>query len=590
MTVAEIAEIQTLDAGTFNAKRLLELYDRVAEAPDAIDRLRRFVLDLAVRGRLVPQDPADEPAEELLKQIDGEGARMAKAGRVRQHKGDRKSKNMKGPFSLPDSWKWARLGAIGLVGSSSRVHQKDWTDSGVPFYRAREIVKLSQKGTVNNELYISEELFRTLTANGLIPEAGDIMITGVGTIGVAYAVSSCDRFYFKDASVLVFKNVFGLPATFLKIFCSSPYWFETIYESSMGTTVHTLTIARAKDVLVPLPPVAEQHRIVAKVDELMALLDRLEAARTERETTRDRLTAAALTRLTAPETIADDFPGFARFALDVLPALTTRPDQIQALRQTILNLAVRGKLVEQDPNDEPAEELLERVAAEKARLEKSGQIRKQKPSAALLPEERFFQKPKGWVWTRLIGIGVTQTGTSPSSSNADLFGDFIPFIKPADLDGDAIDCSGPGLSREGIKHSRIAPANSVMMVCIGATLGKVNVTDRDVCFNQQINSITPYLGGMHGYLCIALKSSDFREAAWARAGTGTLPIISKGKWEVLPIPLPPVAEQRRIVAKVDELMTLCDRMEAALASVDTTRQRLLEGVVREALLPPVCLG
>ena len=121
----------------------------------------------------------------------------------------------------------------------------------------------------------------------------------------------------------------------------------------------------------PLPPLAEQHRIVAKVDELMALCDRLEAARASREATRDRLAAASLARLNAPD--PDTFQDDARFALDALPALTTRPDQIKQLRQTILNLAVRGKLVPQDPNDEPASELLKRIAKEKARLVKAGE-------------------------------------------------------------------------------------------------------------------------------------------------------------------------------------------------------------------------
>ena len=124
----------------------------------------------------------------------------------------------------------------------------------------------------------------------------------------------------------------------------------------------------------PLPPLAEQHRIVAKVDELMALCDRLEAARAGREAVRDRLAAASLARLNAPD--PETFQADARFALDALPALTTRPDQIKQLRQTILNLAVRGKLVPQDANDEPASELLKRIAKEKARLVKAGRIKK----------------------------------------------------------------------------------------------------------------------------------------------------------------------------------------------------------------------
>ena len=246
---------------------------------------------------------------------------------------------------------------------------------------------------------------------------------------------------------------------------------------------------------------------------------------------------------------------------------------------------MRGKLVEQDPNDESAVQLLNRIAAEKARLAQAGKTRKEKPAAPISEEERWFVAPPGWGWARLLEIGRTQTGTSPSSSKLELFGDFIPFVKPADLDGGSIKYDGPGLSSEGIGHSRVAHADSVLMVCIGATLGKVNITDRTICFNQQINSLSPFIDGMHRFVALALKSSNFQERAWARAGTGTLPIISKGKWEILPIPLPPLAEQHRIVAKVDALMALCAQLEAALATADTTRRRLLEALLHEALVP-----
>ena len=147
-----------------------------------------------------------------------------------------------------------------------------------------------------------------------------------------------------------------------------------------GATLNRESISK---IMIPLPPLAEQHRIVAKVDELMALCDRLEEARTAREDTRDRLTKASLACLTAPDTDDVTFRSHARTAVDALPAMTARADQVKHLHQTILNLAVRGKLVEQDAADEPAAELLERIAAEKARLVKAGTIRKPKPVAPL---------------------------------------------------------------------------------------------------------------------------------------------------------------------------------------------------------------
>ena len=157
----------------------------------------------------------------------------------------------------------------------------------------------------------------------------------------------------------------------------------------------THSIANLQSLPFPLPPLAEQHRIVAKVDELMGLCDRLEAARAGREAARDRLAAASLARLNAPD--PETFQADARFALDALPALTTRPDQIKHLRQTILNLAVRGKLVPQDPNDEPASELLKRIAKDEGAARQGEKSRRAKGEPdRLQPTIGHADLPSGW--------------------------------------------------------------------------------------------------------------------------------------------------------------------------------------------------
>lgn len=238
--------------------------------------LRKTILTLAIQGKLVPQNALEPSAKEILCKIEEMRGLKGEKSKTRKLESFSPVIHEDEPFKIPNEWRWCRLGTLGLIGSSYRVHEKDWTTNGVPFFRAREIVKLSKSGQVDNDLFITEEHYQLLASTGLIPEQNDIMITGVGTIGVPYVVRETDRFYFKDASVLIFKNCFGLYPFYLHMMMLSPYWNREIHRGSMGTTVHTLTIVRIKQTPIPLPPLAEQRRIVAKVGQLMALVDELE--------------------------------------------------------------------------------------------------------------------------------------------------------------------------------------------------------------------------------------------------------------------------------------------------------------------------
>lgn len=258
-----------------------------------------------------------------------------------------------------------------------------------------------------------------------------------------------------------------------------------------------------------------------------------------------------------------------------LPLLATAPDGIQKLRGLILELAVRGKLVPQDPSDEPASELLKRISKEKARLEAEGVCKKSKPVPPVGEDEQPFASPNGWKWLRVADMGETQTGTTPSKTQANFFGSDVPFIKPGDISELGINYENEGLSVEGAANSgRLAAAGSVLMVCIG-TIGKCGAIDRNCSFNQQINSVTP-LAGTAPFILTTMRSNYFQMEAWHRSSSTTIAILNKGNWESIPVPLPPLAEQHRIVAKVDELMKLCDRLEAEQTDAASSHTKLVE--------------
>ena len=223
-----------------------------------IKQAKSKILNLAIHGKLVPQDPNDEPAIELLKRINPDFTPCD---------------NGHYTFDVPSGWITTNLGSIFNVVSAKRILKSDWKHSGVPFYRAREIAKLSIYGLVDNELYISEEHYNSLKEKFPVPKASDIMISAVGTIGKCYIVKESDKFYYKDASVLCLCNDYQIHAKYIYHIMRSEYMLKQMYDNSKGTTVDTITIEKAKQYILPLPPLAEQQRIVAKIEETFSIFD-----------------------------------------------------------------------------------------------------------------------------------------------------------------------------------------------------------------------------------------------------------------------------------------------------------------------------
>ncbi len=244
------------------------------------------------------------------------------------------------------------------------------------------------------------------------------------------------------------------------------------------------------------------------------------------------------------------------------PLLAEAPNGVPKLREMILQLAVQGKLVPQDPDDEPASVLLENIKTEKRRLITEGKIKKQKPLSPIMQERIPYELPEEWEWTRLGELGITQTGATPPSKDRENYGKHVPFIGPGAIKNGSIDYSGEGLSEIGLIRGRLIEENSVLMVCIGGSIGKQAINDRNVTCNQQINTLTPYRPVPVKYLYWTMATSSFQSNVIGRASGSATPIINKQKWSSIPVPLPPLAEQIRIVAKVDELMAWCDDLES----------------------------
>lgn len=263
-------------------EELLPYIDRYEQAWSKLEQfnsrfpedMKKSLLQYAIQGKLVEQRPEEGTAEELFAQIQQEKQRLIAEKKIKKEKPLPEITDDEKPFDIPQNWKWVRFGSVLNVVSARRVHQSDWKTNGVPFYRAREIVRLAEDGVVNNELFISEELYADYAKSG-VPKPGDLMVTAVGTLGKCYIVQENDRFYYKDASVICLENYAHLYPRYLQLIMESEMFLRQIRSNSSGTTVATLTMVRMVQYLFPLPPLAEQKRIVEKLEQLLPLCERL---------------------------------------------------------------------------------------------------------------------------------------------------------------------------------------------------------------------------------------------------------------------------------------------------------------------------
>ncbi|MES2915151.1 MAG: restriction endonuclease subunit S [Pseudomonadota bacterium] len=548
----------------FTEARLLSLYNRVAEADDAIARLRRFVLDLAVRGKLVPQEAGDEPASALLEQIE-----KATRKPTRPQSDDC-------PFALPPGWAWSDIGGICSKtgsGSTPRGGKEVYTPEGIPFLRSQNVY---DHGLVLNDVaYISPDVNERMSGTNVLPRDLLLNITG-GSMGRCCRVP--DRFDGANVSqhVAIIRCAVPEMADFAHVLVRSPYFQGFIFGEQTGAGRGGLPKNRMDRIIVAVPPLVEQRRIVAKVEELMALLDRLEAARAAREETRTRLTAATLSRLNEADT---DTSTSVRFALKTLPALTTRSDQIKTLRQTILNLAVRGKLVEQDSGDEPASELIKRISTAFAEKAAKGELNKPKAVGQVSPADELFVAPPSWQWARFAKIASIESNLVDPKRYL-----HMPHVAPDNIQSwtgrllpytsvrEAGVFSGKHLFKSGVLlYSKIRP-----------NLAKVTKVDFEGLCSADMYPIFPLID--RDFLLIFMITPHFVNQAVSEDNRVAMPKINQAALSEVIVPVPPLAEQHRIVAKVEELMSLCDRLERALQDATTTRARLLDATLREALL------
>jgi len=427
------------------------------------------------------------------------------------------------PFEIPQGWEWCRIrnisqSYIGLTYCPSEV-----SPQGTIVLRSSNIQdgKIVLDDIVRVTKNISEKL--QVEKNDIIICARNGSAKLVGKSAIVTEITEPMTF---GAFMAICKTSLY---QYVSIFLQSDLFFSQLRDVSGTTTINQLTQSNFNGFLIAIPPLEEQHRIFEKINDVLPIVEIYGNKQEQLNKLNDNLR--------------------------------------ENVKKSILQEAIQGKLVQQIAEEGTAQDLLEQIKAEKLNLVKKGKLKKSALATSIIykgddnkywekkennvvciDDEIPFEIPNSWNWCRLKDIGRTETGTTPSKSHPEYFGNYIPFLSPANILGSKIISETQGLSSIGIEFGRIVPKNSILQVCIGGSIGKCAIVNKPATFNQQINSITPYLCNVE-FVHIVLQSEYFRLAIMDKATGTATPIINRGNWETLLFPLPPLKEQLRIIEK-----------------------------------------
>ena len=535
-----------------------------------IKKLRELILELAVRGKLVPQDATDEPASELLKRIAAEKAKLVAEGKIKKSKLQNPEEKS---YDLPPGWAYAQLADLVNVLNGRAYKKEELLNEGTPVLRV-------------GNLFTSEHWYYS---NLILEEAkycnkGDLLFAWSASFGpfiwdgdkaiYHYHIWKLDQYGGDDFLYKRYLYTFLVEQT------------QKIKASGHGVMMIHMTKEKMEKLNVFLPPIAEQHRIVAKVDELMALCDQLENQHNNAAEAHEKLVTHLLGTLIQSQN-AEDFNTHWQRISEHFDTLFTTEASIDALKQTLLQLAVMGKLVPQDPNDEPASELLKRIQAEKAKLIVEGKIKKDKPLAEITEEEKPFELPVGWEWVKPEEFSIKITDGEhfrpPTEKNG------VYFLSAKDVREEGVSLDDPLYISEETAEKALQRCNpgygDLLIVSRGATVGrmcKVNIHER-FCLLGSVILVKPTSLVVSDYLSISLKSPSSFKLLINASGSTAQPAIYLKDLKEIKLSLPPIEEQHRIVAKVDELMTICDQMKASIISANQLQQKLADVVIEQAI-------
>ncbi|EKO3998268.1 restriction endonuclease subunit S [Vibrio fluvialis] len=562
--------VKTKSTSGRGSSKKLELY--------GAKKLRELILELAVRGKLVPQNPNDEPASVLLERIAAEKAQLVKEKIIRESKSLPVVSRKEQPFVLPKGWVWERLGNIGIgaTGKTPSTKQPIFFEGSIPFIGPGQI---NQNGEI-----LAPEKF--LSCDGLLNSTeaieGDILMVCIGgSIGKAAIARQTVGFNQQINAI----RALQMPSAYLYTTLSTDSFLQELLKKATGSATPIINRRKWEELLVPIAPLDEQHRIVAKVDELMALCDQLEQQTEASIEAHQVLVTTLLDTLTNSADADELIKNWARIS-EHFDTLFTTEESIDQLKQTILQLAVMGKLVPQDPSDEPAAELLKRIAEEKTQLVKEKKIKKQKALPPISEDEKPFELPSGWEWCRLPDLGELARGKSKHRPRNDpkLYENGnIPLVQT----GDVARANGTILTYTakynefGLAQSQLWPKGT-LCITIAANIADTATLGFDACFPDSVVGYTPYEKSIpttyFDYFIQTAKANLEKFAPSTAQKNINLEILSN----VL-VPCPATQEFQRIVDKIYEIASICEALKRQVKDSQIIQTKLTNAIIEKAI-------
>ena len=560
---------------------LLSNLDLLATAPGGVARLRELILTLAVQGKLVPQDPADEPASVLLQKIRAEKDRLLAEGKSKRDKPLAEIAEEEKPFALPEGWEWVRLFELLPDFQNGASSRGDVGGRPVTVLRLADIKNRRISLNDTRQIPIAESDIRKYQLR-----EGDILITRVnGSADIVGQFNLCDTAVdaiYCDHFIRMRVSAQWVEPTFLTLLSESSLMRQRVKELFITTAGQkTVNQGHIGSLRFALPPLAEQSRIVTRVEELMRLCDALEAKGQLEAAQHAQLVSTLLGTLTAsatPEELAENWQRVAQH----FDLLAGRPEAIDALEQTLLQLAVRGLLVPQDPQDEPASALLQKIRTEKDRLIATGQIKQGKPLPPITDEEKPFELPVGWEWGRLEQLSIAIVDCPHSTPK---------FVESGRL------CLDTNSFKQGVllphklrfvdestfveRNARLAPQPGDLVFAREGSVGEsILIPDGvDACLGQRVMLFRFSTQVSKEFVRLAISSTSFLDALLAmHKGIGAKH-VNVGDMRNAVIPLPPLPEQSRIVTRITALRRLCADLRQRLAEREAVQARLAEALV-----------